>query len=133
MPTRIPSLTSGLAGLALALTPAAAPSEGFVNTAAGWQSLSPEAQAGYIQGLNDALNFVFADDSLTEALAKRGRTRCLVERKATAATVAAEISAAYRLPRFARLAPTAVYIIRMGELCRLHINAERAAFGLDPQ
>ncbi len=118
---------------ALGLASPGAQAEGFVNTPGGWQALSPEAQAGYVQGLNDALNFVFADDTLTEALAKRGRTRCLIERKATAASVAGEITAAYRLPRYARLAPAAVYIVRMGELCRLHINAERTAFGLDPQ
>lgn len=124
------------AGLALALVtvfsgPAAA--EGFVNTRGGWLALTPEAKSAYVQGLNDSLNYSYVDDSLTEALAKRGRTRCLVEQGVTAAVLAAQISAAYEQEEFARFSPVAVYILKIGELCRPYINRERADFGLGPQ
>lgn len=121
-----------LASLALALaTPAAA--EGFVNTRAGWLALSAEAKSAYVQGLNDSLNYSYVDDSLTEALAKRGRTHCLVEQRVTAAVLAAQITAAYEDEQFARFSPVAVYILKIGELCRPYINRERADFGLGPQ
>ena len=116
--------------LALPL-PAAA--EGFVNTRGGWQSLTPEAKAAYVQGLNDSLNFFFADDTLLEALNKRGRTRCLIEQGATAAGLASQISAAYEEPQFYNSSPVAVYILKIGELCRAYINRERLEYGLAPQ
>lgn len=120
------------AALAMVLAmPAAA--EGFVNTRGGWLALSPEAKSAYVQGLNDSLNYSYVDDSLTEALAKRGRTRCLVEQGVTAAVLAAQITAAYEQEAFARFSPVAVYILKIGELCRPYINRERADFGLGPQ
>ncbi len=117
--------------LAFLATPAAA--EGFVNTRGGWLALTPEAKAAYVQGLNDSLNYYFVDDSLTEALAKRGRTRCLIEQRVTAAILAAQITAAYEDERFARFSPVAVYILKIGELCRPYINRERQEYGLGPQ
>ena len=115
------------------LVPSPAAAEGFVNTRGGWLALTPEAKAAYVQGLNDALNYSYVDDSLVEALAKRGRTRCLIEQRVTAAILAAQISAAYEQPQFERMSPVAVYIIKIGELCRPYINRERQEFGLGPQ
>jgi hypothetical protein len=121
-----------IVGLALGLAaPAAA--EGFVNTRAGWLALTPEARAAYVQGLNDSLNFIFADDTLVEALAKRGRTRCLIEQGATAAGLAAQMSAAYDEPQYFNSSPVAVYILKLGEVCRPYINRERQEYGLAPQ
>lgn len=116
--------------LALLATPAAA--EGFVNTRGGWLALTPEAKAAYVQGMNDSLNYSFVDDTLTEALAKRGRTRCLIEQRVTAAVLAAQITAAYEDEQYARFSPVAVYILKIGELCRPYINRERQEFGLGP-
>ena len=39
---------------------------------------------------------------------------------------------AYADKNLAGYAPTAIYIIKMGEVCRSHINKERAAFGIGP-
>lgn len=125
-----PAVITALFAATLA-TPAAA--EGFVNTRAGWLALTPEAKSAYVQGLNDSLNYTYVDDSLAEALAKRGRTRCLVEQRVTAAVLAAQITAAYEEEEFARFSPVAVYILKIGELCRPYINRERADFGLGPQ
>ncbi len=110
-----------------------AQAEGFVNTRAGWLALTPEAKAAYVQGLNDSLNYFFVDDSLIEALAKRGRTRCLIEQRATAAGLAAQMTAAYEQPQFSTASPVAVYVLKIGELCRPYINRERQEFGLAPQ
>ncbi len=110
-----------------------AQAEGFVNTRGGWLSLTPEAKAAYVQGLNDSLNYFFVDDSLTEALAKRGRTRCLIESRVTAAVLAAQITAAYQEDQYERFSPVAVYILKIGEMCRPYINRERQEFGLGPQ
>lgn len=110
-----------------------AQAEGFVNTRAGWMALTPEAKAAYVQGLNDSLNFFFADDTLIEALTKRGRTRCLIEQGATAAGLAAQVSAAYEEPQYYNASPVAVYILKVGELCRPYINRERQEYGLAPQ
>ncbi|MEO5706716.1 MAG: hypothetical protein ABIT10_12440 [Alteraurantiacibacter sp.] len=107
--------------------------EGFVNTRAGWLALTAEAKAAYVQGLNDSLNYFFVDDTLIEALAKRGRTRCLIEQRATAAGLAAQITAAYDQPQYMTAAPVAVYVLKVGELCRPYINRERQEFGLAPQ
>lgn len=125
-------LVATLLGLLVTL---AAPlhAEGFVNTRSGWLSLTPEAKAAYVQGLNDSLNFFFVDDSLIDALAKRGRTRCLIEQRATAAGLAAQITAAYDQPEYANSSPVAVYVLKIGELCRPYINRERQEFGLAPQ
>lgn len=107
--------------------------EGFVNTRGGWLALTPEAKAAYVQGLNDSLNYFFVDDSLTEALAKRGRTRCLIEQRVTAAVLAAQITTAYDEVQYERFSPVAVYILQIGQLCRPYINRERQEFGLGAQ
>lgn len=125
-----PAMTAAVLAVAL---PAPATAEGFVNTRGGWQALTPEARAAYVQGLNDSLNFFFSDDTLIEALAKRGRTRCLIEQGATAAGLAAQISAAYDEPQYFNSSPVAVYILKIGELCRPYINRERQEYGLAPQ
>lgn len=129
---RICSLVVSIMAMVLSL-PAPASAEGFVNTRGGWQALTPEARAAYVQGLNDSLNFFFSDDTLVVALAKRGRTRCLIEQGATAAGLAAQISAAYDEPQYFNSSPVAVYILKIGELCRPYINRERQEYGLAPQ
>jgi hypothetical protein len=115
---------------ALAVSPAAG--VGFVNGKNQWLALTPEAKAAYVQGLNDSINYVFVDDSLVEALSKRGRTKCLAATQTTAAVLADRITTTYQEDRFAGYSPTAIYIIRMTELCRPYINEERQAFGLGP-
>lgn len=119
------------AALAAVLVPAVAQA-GYVNDRRGWQALTAEARSGYVQALNDSLNYVFADDTLPNALAKRGRHQCLAAQKTTAAQLADRITMAYRDDRFAAIAPTAVYIIKMQEVCRSYINDERESFGLGP-
>lgn len=134
MVNKMKRLVAALLGITyvVALAPSAL-AEGFVNTRGGWLALTAEAKAAYVQGLNDSLNYTFVDDSLTEALAKRGRTRCLVEQRVTAAVLSAQISAAYEEAQFERFSPVAVYILKIGELCRPYINRERQEFGLGPQ
>jgi hypothetical protein len=124
--------TTALFSAVFAVTPAAAAS-GYVNTAEGYLALSPESKAAYVQGLNDALNYIFVDDSLVTALAKRGRLECLVNMETNSSLLADRLTMAYRDPKFQSLAPTAVYIIKMGETCKTYINQERAKFGLGPQ
>lgn len=105
---------------------------GYVNAGDQWLALTPEQKAGYVQGMNDSLNYIFSDDSLPNAVAKKGRTRCLALQKTTSAMLADRITTTYKDARYARLAPTAVYIIKMQEVCRSYINEERASFGLGP-
>lgn len=124
-----------LAAGALALGPAlSGPAEaaGFVNDRTAWQALTPEARIGYVQGLNDSLNYTFVDDTLVAALAKRGRTACLVQQRTTAAQLSELITIAYRSPQNAPLAPSAIYILRMTDICREFINKARQDFGLGP-
>lgn len=118
-----------VAALAAFLVPAVAHA-GYVNDRRGWLALTAEARAGYVQGLNDSLNYIFSDDTLPNALAKRGRSKCLGAQRTTAAILADRITTAYRDDRYSALAPTAMYIIKMQETCRSYINEERAAFGL---
>ena len=125
------ALLSGLA-LAVAVTAGTANAAGYVNNRAGWYALTKEAKIGYAQGLNDSLNYVFTDDTLSEALIKRGRTLCLVEQKTTAAGLADQITSTYKDDRFASVAPTAIYILRMAEVCKTNINAVRLEYGLGP-
>jgi hypothetical protein len=107
---------------------------GYVNDKDGWMALTPESKAAYVQGLNDSLNYVFVDDTLTNAMAKKGRTECLVALQTSSSLLADRITYAYTKDKnMAGYAPTAVYIIKMGELCRSYINRERAAYGLGPQ
>jgi hypothetical protein len=120
-------LTTLLAGAATA-----AGAVGFVNNRAEWLALTAEARAGYVQGLNDSLNYTFVDDTLVNALAKRGRTQCLVQRKISAAQLADLITAGYRNDQYVGLAPSAVYILRITELCRDEINRVRQEYGLGP-
>ena len=122
-----------IAAWALAATLAApAQAAGYVNDSKGWMALTAEAKAAYVQGLNDSLNYVFVDDTLVDALAKKGRTECLVALQTNSALLADRITQAYADKNLAGYAPTAIYIIKMGEVCRSHINKERAAFGIGP-
>ena len=106
---------------------------GFVNNRADWLALTPEARIGYVQGLNESLNYTFVDDTLVDALAKRGRTQCLIQRKVSASRLAELITVAYRSEQNAGLAPSAIYVLRITELCRDDINRARQEFGLGPQ
>ena len=115
------------------VSPDPAAAAGYVNERAAWQALTPEARIGYVQGLNDSLNYTFLDDTLVNALAKRGRTACLAGQKTTAAQLAELITIAYRSQANAMLAPSALYILRMGDICRDYINRARQDFGLGPQ
>ena len=105
---------------------------GFVNDKRGWMALSNDARISYAQGLNDSQNFVYVDDTVTDALVKIGRTKCLIELKTSAARLAENITFKYQDSAYAGLAPAAIYIIAMGEVCKLHINRERNVFGLGP-
>lgn len=118
-----------VAALVSVLLPAVAQA-GYVNDRRGWLALTPEGRAGYVQGLNDSLNYIFADDTLPNALSKKARSKCLSDQRTTSAILADRITTAYKDDRFSGLAPTAMYIIRMQETCRSYINAERASFGL---
>ncbi|MDR2857458.1 MAG: hypothetical protein LBV50_06390 [Novosphingobium sp.] len=120
------------AALIAALIAPGAAWAGYINNRAAWLALTPEARVGYVQGLNDSINYIFTDDSLPTALTKKGRLRCLVEQKTTSAILADRITMAYRDDRFAEAAPTALYVFRMQDVCRAYINAERANFGLPP-
>ena len=121
-----------IASLATLLLPIAADASGYVNNRVGWIGLTPEAQIGYVQGLNDSLNYTFIDDTLVNALTKRGRTNCLIEQKTNAAKLAQMITTSYRAEQNAAIAPSALYIINMSEICRSQINRERQNFGLGP-
>ncbi len=122
-----------LAALTLAAAlPSSAGASGYVNNANGWAALTPEARIGFVQGLNDSLNYTFLDDTLVNALAKRGRTTCLAEQKITASRLSELITIAYRAPQNTNLAPPAVYILKMSDICRDYINRARQDFGLGP-
>jgi hypothetical protein len=120
-----------LAALVSMVIPAVAHA-GYVNDRRGWLALTPEARSGYVQGLNDSINYIFTDDSLPTALSKKGRQRCLADQRTTSAILADRITSGYKDERFAGVAPTAMYIIKMIDTCRADINAERANFGLPP-
>lgn len=106
---------------------------GFVNNGPGWLALPPEAKAAYVQALSDSANLIFVDDSLATAIVKLARTRCLVEQKTNAAILADRITMAYTKDQgLASVAPSIVYIMRMGDVCRQYINEERARFSLPP-
>lgn len=127
-------LTAGslkLAALLALLAPAAAQA-GYVNSRQQYLALTPEARAGYVQGLADSLNYIFSDDSLSTALVKKARNRCLGDQKTTAAILADRITTAYRDERLSGLAPTAMYMLKMQETCKSYINQERAGFGIPP-
>jgi hypothetical protein len=120
-----------LTALTSILIPAVAHA-GYVNDRRGWLTLTPEARSGYVQALSDSLNYVFSDDTLPNALAKKGRHKCLADQRTTSAILADRITTFYKDDRLSTLAPTAMYIIKMQETCRSYINAERANFGLSP-
>lgn len=121
--------------MAAALASIATPSfaAGFINNGAGWLALPPDGKAAYAQALNDSANLIFVDDELATAIVKLARTRCLVEQKTTAAILADRITMAYtKDPKLANIAPSIIYIMRMGEVCRQFINEERGRFSLPP-
>lgn len=117
--------------LAAALIPAAAHA-GYVNNRSQWLALTPEARAGYVQGLADSLNYTFGDDSLTTAIVKKARNRCLSDQRTTSAILADRITTGYKDERLAGIAPSAMYMIKMQETCKSYINQERAGFGMAP-
>lgn len=111
------------------LAPAAAHA-GYVNNRQQWLALTPEARAGYAQGMGDSLNYIFSDDSLPAALLKKARNRCLGDQRTTSAILADRITTGYKDERLAGVAPTAMFFIKMNEVCKSYINQERAGFGL---
>lgn len=120
-----------LAALLAVIAPSIAHA-GYVNDRRGYLALTPEARAGYVQGLADSLNYIFGDDSLATALLKRARVKCLGDQRTTSAILADRITTTYKDERFAGLAPTAIYMLKMQETCKAYINQERAGFGLSP-
>lgn len=105
---------------------------GYVNNRQQWLSMQPEARAAYAQGMNDSQNFIFADDTLADAMVKRGRTKCLLDLKTGADTLAENITFMYKNNDYSNLPPSAMYIITMGKLCKVYIDIERSNFGLGP-
>lgn len=120
-----------LAAFFAMLIPAAAHA-GYVNNRQQWLALSFEARAGFAQGIADSLNYMYADDSLSTALVKRARNRCLADQKTTAAILADRITTAYKDDRVANIAPTAMFMLTMADTCKSYINQERGNFGLPP-
>lgn len=120
-----------LAALLVVFAPAVAHA-GYVNDRRQYLALTPEARAGYVQGLADSLNYIFSEDSLANAIAKRARNRCLGDQRTTAAILADRITTAYKDERLSGLAPTAMFIISMQQTCKSYINQDRANFGLPP-
>lgn len=110
--------------------PAAA--AGYVNNRAQWLALNAEARAAYAQAMNDSLNYIFTDDALATALTKLGRTQCMIDNGITAAKLADKITEGYKDERYALFSPTAIYIVRITEECKLSINRSRLSFGLGP-
>lgn len=105
---------------------------GYVNDRKQWLSMKPEARAAYAQGMNDSQNFIYADDTLAEAMVKRGRTKCLLDLKTGADTMAENITFMYKNNDYMNLPPSAMYIITMAKICKVYIDIERSAFGLGP-
>ena len=125
------TLKAGTIALAMAAS-SAAMAAGYVNDRKQWLSMKPEARAAYAQGMNDSQNFIYADDTLAEAMVKRGRTKCLLELKTGADTLAENITFMYKNNDYMNLPPSAMYIITMAKICKVYIDLERAAFGLGP-
>lgn len=130
-PRALFSVGTRLAAIAAVLVPVSAQA-GYVNNRDGWRKLTYEARAGYVQGMNDSLNYIYTDDTLPEALLKKARNECLAAQRTTSAILADRITTAYKDDRFANAAPTALYVLTMQETCRSYINQQRADFGLPP-
>ncbi|WP_298289597.1 hypothetical protein [Novosphingobium sp.] len=121
-----------LCATAALLGASAANAAGYVNNRQQWLSMKPEARAAYAQGMSDSQNFIFADDTLAEAMVKRGRTKCMLDLKTGADTLGENITFMYKNNDYISLPPSAMYIITMAKLCKVYIDIERSAFGLGP-
>ena len=118
---------------ALAASATGAEARGFLNTANNWEAMPAEARAAYVQGLNDSANFIFINDDLATAVLKVARTRCLIEHKTTAASLADALTNLYVNNRqFANQPPIVVYVAFMGATCKGIINQERERLELPP-
>ncbi|MFT4025273.1 MAG: hypothetical protein QM676_00505, partial [Novosphingobium sp.] len=127
------TLSSGLKLAALLAVLASTQAQaGYVNNRQQYLALTPEARAGYVQGLADSLNYMYADDTLSTAVTKKARNRCLADQRTTAAILADRITTAYKNDRVAGIAPSAMFMLTMGDTCKSYINQERAGFGLPP-
>ncbi|NBC36922.1 hypothetical protein GTZ99_10170 [Novosphingobium sp. FSY-8] len=111
---------------------APARADGFINSGQLWGRLSPAEKSAYVLGLNDSINYVFVDDTLVNALAKRGRTTCLRELKITPQSLVEKIDLGYRDNAMLGFPPAVIYILKMSEVCKVYVDRERAAFGLGP-
>lgn len=123
---------SALTGAVIMIWAGTAHAAGYVNDRKQWLSMKPEARAAYAQGMNDSQNFIYADDTLAEAMVKRGRTKCLLDLKTGADTIAENITFMYKNPDYMSLPPSAMYIITMAKICKVYIDIERSNFGLGP-
>lgn len=121
--------------LAFGLMPWSAQARGFINNGKEWLASGFDHRSAYVKGINDGANFVFVDDKLDTAIVKIARTQCLVDKSITSAVIADMITNAYQKEAniYANIAPYVVYIAKLGHVCRDHIIAKRAEFGLPPQ
>ncbi len=121
------------AAVCLATSAQQAAASGFVNTGDVWERLSPEVQAAYAEGINDAANLVYFNDDLATAILKVARTRCLIEHKTSAANLATEITNVYvNNKTMSKQPPMAIYLYVMNATCKDIINQERTRMGLPP-
>ena len=120
-----------VAAALLASSSAFGQARGYVVNGEGWMKMSPQEKAAYVQGLNDAVNFPYVNDDLETAVTKLARSRCLVETKTAPNILSDIITTAYtRNPALMKETPLFVYVVRLGDICRLVINEERARMGL---
>lgn len=120
-------------GAALAMAGPAGAAAGYVNNADQWKRLSPTEKASYVQGLNDAANYVFLNDDLATGLVKAARTRCLIQTKMAPNILSDVITTAYdKTPQLRTQPPLIVYVSRLAEICKPIINDERTRIGLPP-
>lgn len=111
-----------------------AQSRGYVVNGEGWNRMAPVERVAYAQGLNDVVNFPYSDDDLTTAVIKVARTRCLLENKIAPNILSDIITNGYtRREEWKKEPPLFIYVVRLAEICRPIINAERARMGLPPQ
>lgn len=123
---------SALASLAVLVGTSPASASGFINDGQAWAKLTASEKSAYVIGLSDSINYVFVDDTLVNALAKRGRTRCLMERKITPDAIVNKIDLGYRDDKLAGFPPPVIYILKLGEVCKFFVDQERLTFGLGP-
>lgn len=110
---------------------ATAAQAGYVENRQQWNELSYAQKVGFVMGVYDGINIIYAGDPDSETMVL-GTTACFKEQKTTATDLIAMVEIAYREVKEWTSSPAEIIMFSKNDMCWRYINVERAKRDLKP-